>query len=151
MNAARLEDFVIPHTATHRTQFWRSAAAPSRINDGLALLRKHARADSRLGVFAQALPFSLALGLTPPRYGPLWWDRNYNYSLAVHPPAERAFSDVDLIMVPILRPEDDGCCRHVVADLNAIYGAYVREHFAEIDRSEFWVLLRRKHVAAQES
>jgi hypothetical protein len=91
----------------------------------------------------------LALGLTPPRYGPLWWDRNYNYSFTVHPPAQRVFSDVDLIMVPIVRSEDDGCCKHVVTDLDHIYGAHVREYFVEIDRSEFWVLLRRRRVAVR--
>jgi hypothetical protein len=144
MDAPPIRDFVIPHTATHATQFWRAAEAPAHINDGLALLRRRAGADSRLMVHALSDPFSFALGFTPPRGAPLWWDRNYNYNLDVHPPAEAVHAEVDLIMIPILRADDEGCCKHVVSDLDAIYGAYVRAHFVELDRSEHWLLLRRK-------
>lgn len=140
----RLHNFVIPATSEHRTQFWRAAVMPPKINDGFTLLHAHVGEDARLMVFALSDPFSFSLGLAPPTGGPLWWDRNFNYNLDHYPPAERVFAEVTHVMIPQLHAEDDGCCKHVVADLEQMYGAYVAEHFVEIGRTETWVLLERR-------
>lgn len=144
IDAPRLHDFVIPHTSTHRTQIWRAAVMPPRVNDGLTLLRAHVGEDSRLMVFALSDPFSFPLALAPPTGVPLWWDRNFNYNLEHYPPAEQVFEEVTHVMIPQVRSEDDGCCKHVVTDLEQMYGAYVRANFVEIGRSETWVLFARR-------
>jgi hypothetical protein len=140
----RLRNFVVPATSEHRTQFWRAAVMPPKINDGLALLRVHVGQDARLMVFALTDPFSFPLGLAPPTGGPLWWDRNFNYNLDHYPPAEQVFAEVTHVMIPQIHAEDDGCCKHVVADLEQMYGPYVAEHFVEVGRTETWVLLERR-------
>lgn len=139
----RLHNFVVPDTSEHRTQFWRAAAMPPKINDGFALLHAHVGQDARLMVFALSDPFSFPLGLAPPTGGPLWWDRNFNYNLEHYPPAEQVFAEVTHVMIPQIHPEDDGCCKHVVADLEQMYGPYVAEHFVEVGRTDTWVLLAR--------
>lgn len=144
LTAARLHDFVIPHTSMHRTQFWRSGAVPARVNDGLGLLRRHIDENARLMVFALSDVFSFPLSLTPPTGGPLWWDRNFNYSLDRYPPAEQVFAEVTHVMIPQIHPEDTGCCKHVVADLQQIYGSYVRANFVEVARTQTWVLYERR-------
>lgn len=144
LDAPRLHNFVIPHTSTHRTQIWRAAVMPPRVNDGLVLLREHVGPDSRLMVFALSDPFSFPLELAPPTGGPLWWDRNFNYNLEHYPPAEQVFTEVTHVMIPQVHPEDDGCCQHVVSDLEQMYGGYVRENFTEVGRTETWVLFERE-------
>jgi hypothetical protein len=144
IDAPRLHNFVIPHTSEHRTQIWRAAAMPPKVNDGLALLRAHVGQDARLMVFALTDPFSFPLGLAPPRGGPLWWDRNFNYNLEHYPPAEQVFAEVTHVMIPQIHADDDGCCKHVVADLEQMYGPYVAEYFVEVGRTETWVLLARR-------
>ncbi|MBX9746841.1 MAG: hypothetical protein K2X34_08060 [Hyphomonadaceae bacterium] len=144
IDAPRLHNFVVPHTSEHPTQFWRAAVMPSKINEGLALLRAHVAPDSRLMVFALTDPFSFPLSLEPTTGVPLWWDRNLSYNLETHPPAERVFADVTHVMIPQLGPGDDGCCEHVVADMEQMYGPYVAANFVEAGRSTNWVLLRRR-------
>lgn len=149
IDAPRLHNFVVPASSTHRTQFWRAAEMPPKVSDGLDLLRPHVTPDARLMVFALSDPFSFPLGLEPPTGGPLWWDRNFNYNLDHYPPAEQVFAEVTHVMIPQIHPEDDGCCKHVVADLEQIYGPYVAEHFTEVGRTDTWVLLARRGNAAR--
>jgi hypothetical protein len=142
--APRLLDFVVPGTSEHRTQFWRAKVMPARINDGLALLRKHVDQNSRILVFATANPFPFALEITAPRGGPLWWDRNLSYNVQYHPTADAIFADVNLVMIALLKPDDDGCCNEIVQDMSTFYMGYLSNHFSELDRSETWLLLRRR-------
>jgi hypothetical protein len=144
LTAARLHNFVIPHTSTHPTQIWRGAVMPPRVNEGLELLRQHVDGDARLMVFALSDLFSFPLSLTPPTGGPLWWDRDFNYNLDRHPPAEQVFADVTHVMIPQIHPEDAGCCKHVVGDLEQMYGSYVRANFIEVARTQTWVLHERR-------
>jgi hypothetical protein len=142
--APRLHNFVIPHTSAHATQIWRGAVLPPRVNDGLGLLRQHVDGDARLMVFALSDMFSFPLSLTPPTGGPLWWDRNFNYNLDHYPPAEQVFADVTHVMIPQIHPEDGGCCKHVVGDLEQMYGPHLRAHFVEVGRTQTWVLYQRR-------
>jgi hypothetical protein len=95
-------------------------------------------------VFALSDPFSFPLSLAPPTGVPLWWDRDLSYNLETYLPPEQVFADVSHVMIPQLGPEDDGCCEHVVADLEQMYGPYVAANFVEVGRSETWVLLQRR-------
>ncbi len=137
-------DFVIPATSTHRTQYWAAHDTPERLNDGIALLRRHVTPRSRVFNVAITDEFSFALGLTPPTGGPLWWDRNLSYAVGAPPPPGAVFRDVTLIMIPVLKPTDDGCCRDPLEDVPVMYGAYWSARFEEIDRTAFWRLLARK-------
>lgn len=141
--AGPLRNFVVPHDSLHQTQFWRSAYVPSRINEALEILQRRITPGSRLMVFAQSDPFSIALELRPAKGGLLFWARNYSYSLDAHPRADEVFGDVTHILIPKLYPEDDGCCMEVPGDLDAIYGDYFRTRFFEIDGSRAWTLLER--------
>jgi hypothetical protein len=138
------KDLVVPSTSTQPTQYWAARDMPERLNDGLALLRRHVTPESRVFNVAITDPFSFALGLTPPTGGLLWWDRNLSYAPGSPPAAEAVFRDVTLIMIPVLKPTDRGCCRDPLEDMPVMYGAYWAAHFDEVDRARFWRLLARK-------
>jgi hypothetical protein len=137
-------DFVIPATSHHITQFWPAREMPRRLNDGFTLLRNHVAADSRVFTVALTDLFSFALGLTPPRGGPLWWDRNLSYSPKAPPPADKVFADVTHVMIPIVDPSGEGCCWEPLIDLQTMYGEYLQENFIETDKTQYWLLLERK-------
>jgi hypothetical protein len=142
-DATRLRDFTIPYTSHWNTAYSRAGNVPVRINDGLGLLRRHASPRSRLVVLALTDPFSFALGLTPPRGVPLWWDLSFNFDRANYPAPERIFSEADFVMYPIVRQGDEGCCQETVRVLRELYGGYLARHYAEADRSAYWVLLEK--------
>ena len=140
--AANLGDFVIP-SSDFQTAYSRTGDVPGRINDGLALLRRHVSPRSRLAVLGLTDPFSFALGLTPPRGAPLWWDLNISFNSNHYPRAERVFSEADLVMYPVAVEPKDGCCWETVSALHELYDRYLTRHYAEVDRSKYWVLLER--------
>jgi hypothetical protein len=88
-------------------------------------------------------PFSFALGLPPPRGVPLWWDLSFNFNRSNYPMPERLFSEADFVVYPIVRPRDEGCCQETVLVLHELYDGYLRQHYVEIDRSTYWVLLQK--------
>jgi hypothetical protein len=139
--AEPLRDFVIPATSEWRTAYSRAKQVPARVNDGLALIRRHVPRQRKILVLAFTDPFSFALGLVPPRNVPLWWDPGFSFNEAVHPTPTTLFSDADFVVIPILRESDDGCCLEIQSALSKLYGDYLSEHFSEIGRSEFWSLL----------
>lgn len=143
-DAKRLEDFVVPHTADWKTIYWLSKDVPEQINDGLALLRRHMGARERILVLAHTDPFSFALGSRSPRGAALWWYPNISFSKTYHPAPDTVFGEAELVMVPLLRDSDPGCCKEVVAQLLDLYGGYLRAKYAEIGRSRTWVLYRKR-------
>jgi hypothetical protein len=142
-DAVRLRNFVIPHSSQWHTAYWLANEIPERINDGLALIRRHANPESKLVVLALTDPFSFPLELKPAKGVPTWWDLNYSFNKRVHPTPGAVFSDADFVLIPILREGDKGCCQPTVQALVEIYGKYLKEHFSEIERSTFWILLKR--------
>jgi hypothetical protein len=143
-DALPLRDFVIPDTSEYKTAYWRAKQVPSRINDGLALIRGHSSGHEKIFTLAFTDPFSFALERIPPRNVLIWWDPNYSFSELNYPPAEKVFSDVDIVMVPILRDTDDGCCLAIQNALLTVYGKYLETHFVELARSEYWRLLVKR-------
>ncbi len=138
-----LQDFYVPMGTQRRTAYWRSQDVPRAIRDGVELLRRHIATNSRIFTVALADPFSFALGLTPPRGVPLWWDLNLSFSRRTYPHPVALFQDVNLVMVPILREQDDGCCKPTVRLMIELYGSYLDGHFVQIGQSEHWRLLRK--------
>jgi len=143
-NAAPLADFIIPHTSEWQTAYWRAKNVPARINEGLSLLRRHVKADSRLFVLAFTDPFSFALQLPPPKGPPLWWDPQFSFSADDFPDPNSIFANVNIVVIPILHDEDDGCCKDTVYRMSKAYGIYLEKFFEERDRSDHWVIMQRR-------
>lgn len=143
-DAERLRSFVVPDSSQWRTQFTRANGVPARVNEALMLLREHAPDGARVLTLALTNQTSFALGWSSPRGAPLWWDVNQTYSDARHPAASFLFSDVDVVLQPIVRVEDDGCCAQVASDMERYYGAYLTTHFIEVARGERWILLKKR-------
>jgi hypothetical protein len=143
-DAASLRDFVVPHTSDVNTSYSRAGDTPARINEGLALLRRHTSPQSRLAVLGLTDPFSFALGLTPPRGAPLWWDLGFSFSRIHFPPPELVFAEATLVMYPVPVQPENGCCWDTVRLLHEIYDGYLRQHYAEAGRSVHWVLLAKR-------
>lgn len=137
-----LQDFVIPESAEWRTAYGRAKNVPARINDGIRLLRRYVKEDSRIYTLAFANPFPFALQLPSPKGGPLWWDLNYSISKEKLPKAANVFGDVDFVMIPRYREDDDGCCWETARLLLETYGPYLDKFFPEIDRTDYWILRR---------
>jgi hypothetical protein len=121
---------------------WRSDDYGQWANDGIELLRPHVRADSRVSTLDFANPFPFALGLPPPRGDALCWHLGRNFTAEVHLPAERAFGDTTLLMVPTVpyTPSEFALMRE-------LFGDYLDAHFAEVARSPLWTLYGRKPSA----
>lgn len=144
-DAEALRDFVIPHTSKWRTAYWTAKYIPARINEGLRLLRGHVSPSSKIFTVALTNPFSLALGLPSPKGTPLWWDLDYSFSKDRYPNAEKIFADTNMLMIPIIHTDDDGCCKSTIYSLMKIYGDYFTEHFSETGRSNYWILMERRN------
>jgi hypothetical protein len=143
-DAESLRDFVIPDTSDVKTSYSRAGDTPARINEGLALLRHHTSPQSRLAVLGLTDPFSFALGLTPPRGAPLWWDLDFSFTRIHFPPPELVFAEATLVMYPVPVQPENGCCWDTVRVLHEIYDGYLRRHYAEVGRSVHWVVLERR-------
>ena len=143
-NSAALADFVIPASSDYLTAYVRAKYVPAQINDGLQLLRGHIASRSKIFTVALTNPFAFALGLPSPRGTLAWWDLNFSFSGDYFPSAANTFQDVDLVMIPVLHPSDEGCCQPTVQQMLLVYGPYLRDHFAQIDNSQYWILLQRR-------
>lgn len=143
-DSAALRDFWIPSTSDHQTAYNLSRDVPARINDALRLVRANTNAPARLVVLANSDPLSFALGWRPAHGGALWFSRDYSFNERSHLSPEAMFADADLVIYPIIRPEDGGVDADSAALLLQIYGPYLSQHFSEAGRSAGWVLLRRR-------
>ena len=120
-------------------------AMPARINEGLRLLRSsNVARDSTVLTMALTDPFTYARGGRHAEHTPLWWDLYYSFSAAQHPASRKLFADVDYVMEPVLRPTDAGCCKSTIAEMLALYGGYLKTHYAAVARSPDWTLLKRR-------
>jgi len=142
-DSERLSDFLIPASSEWGTAYWQANEVPSAINDGLQLLRRNIGKNDRIIVLALTDPFSFALGLRPLPNIPVWWDLNFSFNRSSHPAYEQLFRESTFVVYPILRAEDKGCCQETVEVMLEIYGGPLKKDFAEIGRSDHWVLLKR--------
>lgn len=107
------------------------------INEGMSLISKNAEPSSSLQYIDMANNFSFGLGMRSPKRALLWWDDRSTYSARSHPDTG-VFDDTDYLLLPITRPIQPQPV------WSQIYGAYVAEHYEEVDRSPNFLLLRRK-------
>lgn len=114
------------------------------VNDGLHLIRPHARPDSRVLVLDWANPFSFALGLPGARGDTFCWHVERIVDEQHCPSPDRVLQEVTLVMVP-KRPADISSL-HV---MRAVYGPAIDANFEKIGESRLWTLYaRRGSVAA---
>lgn len=109
-----------------------------KLNDGIELVRKHARPTDRIASLSFENPFPMALGLASPKGLQLCWHCGGNFDYQVYPPAEKTFADTTLVMVPTVRDPMS------TEPLLKLYGDYLVEHFQIKDQTGLWVLLERK-------
>jgi hypothetical protein len=143
LQSKTLADFIVPEDAD--TSISRNGNAltkeyPQEINDGIALLSKHIKKDSRVVTMDFSNPFSIALELPPPRGDSTCWHQNATFSRQAALPAEQVFQDANLVMIPkkYLPGSTEGT--ELMIEL---YGDFVSKHFTEIEQSRFWRLLHR--------
>jgi len=145
-DSPRLHDFLIPATSRWKTAYWEADKVPEAINDGLQLIRRHVDKNDQIVVLALTDPFSFALDLVPPKRIPVWWDLNFSFNANAHPSYEQVFGQSNFVVYPILRATDKGCCRDNAKAMLEIYGKSLKNDFAEVERSKYWVLLKRTHT-----
>ena len=145
-----MRDFVIRHDAYWVTEYWETSQLPRRINDGLELMRRTVGPDSTILTLAFSNPFPFALELPAPRGTPIWFDYGLNYNEKVYPDAQKLFEDVGYIAIPIIRDTDGYLTgRKNVETLLKIYGPFLHDHYREVGRSTYWILLKRQDLASQ--
>ena len=144
LHSARLQDFFVPESTSHITAYWPASEHPRRINDGIDLLRAHLKDGDTVTTIALANPFSFALGLTPARDGPLWWDLGISFDQKHFPPAEEYLGQTSLVMIPRRLGNGPGWSFETVDALLEHYGNYLQAHFQEIGANDTWILYRRR-------
>jgi hypothetical protein len=145
LTSEHLKDFVIPVDSTWQTAYRTANKVPDMINDGLALLRRHIRPTDTVAAVALTNPFSFALSLPPARGVPLWWDVDISFDHNSYPNAEQVFGSARWMMIPRM-VAGQGCCQATVRAMLDLYGPYLSTHYAEAERTDSWILLRRSDL-----
>ena len=142
-DAEPLRDFVIPGWSNWKTAYWLAKEVPSKINEGLLILRRNNVERRKTLVLALTDPFSFALGLPSPKGVPLWWDLNISHREGRYPPPGPLFAEIEIVMLPILDERAEGCCKETAVKLREEYDTYLKDNFTEVDHSDNWLLLKR--------
>jgi hypothetical protein len=103
---------------------------PLIVNDGLRLLKKHIAPGNKLVTLSFSNPFDFLLGLQPASGGSLCWHEGVTFTYSNHPQADRVFSNADFVVIDNQTSTKS-------------YDSYLQKHFALIDQSEYWSLLKR--------
>ena len=107
---------------------------------GGTLLQALAAPAERVFVLDFVNPFSAGLGLRPPTGDSAWlhWGRNVNERTYL--PPKDLFADVEIVMIPV----------HGInaAPLQQLYGRFISETFALVERTDDWIVYRRNHAPA---
>ena len=109
----------------------------AKINDGISLLRRVSSRGDRVMALNFENPFSLALGLRPPRGDTLWWHLGCTFDGKHFWPADRIFRDVTLLMIP--KNEDP----EAATPLKRLYAPYLKNNFTELAESKYWTVARK--------
>ena len=109
----------------------------TKINDGISLLRRVASRRDRVMAINFENPFSLALGLAPPRGDTLWWHLGCTFDGKHLWPADEIFRDVTLVMIP---KNDDP---EAATPLKRLYAPYLERNFRKLAESEYWTVERK--------
>jgi hypothetical protein len=118
-------------------------AYQDKLRDGLDILSTLDPRPERIFVLDLGNPFSMAINAPPARGDTPWlqWDRTLSTEALV--PAERLFSDVQIVMAPRSadspNPEQDP-----LSQIKALYAPYIAAHFELAAQTEHWTLHRRR-------
>ena len=147
LHANPLRDLRVPAGETLIGPYWYVRDFPDKMNDGLDLLRKHLSAADRVTTFGYTDPFSFAFGLKPCRDANQWWDKNYDFSASVHPAAEEFLGNATLVMVPVPDSRYTSGARETLETLKGLYDNYLQADFELVDKSQDWLLYRRRSAS----
>jgi hypothetical protein len=113
-----------------------------RIASGGRLLQTLAPPPERVMVLDFVNPFSAGLGLRPPTGDSAWlhWGRNVDERTFL--PPEELFADVEIVMIPA----------HGInaVPLQHLYGRFISENYALIEKSDDWTVYRKPRTAKSE-
>ncbi|MBM1171740.1 hypothetical protein [Microvirga arabica] len=109
------------------------------VREGARLLNELPVKPENVSVLDFANPFSAGMSLPPSRgdYAWLHWGRNVND--VHHLPPEQLLGEVDVLMVP--KAGINGI------PLRNLYGAYIREAFDPIRRTDLWTVYKRREAS----
>jgi hypothetical protein len=114
-----------------------------RIASGGRLLQTLAPPPERVMVLDFVNPFSAGLGLRPPTGDSAWlhWGRNVDERTFL--PPEELFADVEIVMIPA----------HGInaVPLQHLYGRFISENYALIEKSDDWTVYRKPRTAKSEA
>jgi hypothetical protein len=139
-----LQDFVIPKSTETVTVYWKSKDVIPNLNEGINLLKKHVKKDSKVLSMTYTNPFPLSLKLPAPKGTALWWDKDYSFTEKYYPDPEKVFQDTDIVMIPKLSDRDPGCCVDTHNLMKKLYQGYLQKNFRERESSPIWTLLERR-------
>ncbi len=106
------------------------------VNDGLALVKQHARPGDTVMPLEFSNPFSYGLGLKPARGGATTLDYLTTFNDTHRPTAEWLFGSARLVMVPKIYPYP------TLENIRRIYGPFLNQHFHVVGESPQWRIYR---------
>jgi hypothetical protein len=107
------------------------------INEGLGLLEKRGLRGKKIMTIAFANPFPALTGSPPPKGSPLWLHYKRNFISPSY--IDRALSDTDAVMIPIVQTRRDTSLRKLFNGYNMRMRAFCR-----IEITKFWELYERR-------
>ena len=110
------------------------------VNDGVALLERHSRADETVLSMDMTNPFPIALGRRPPCAGILSPVYHFNLDDAHRPADDRFFGDADIVMVPKHPTLGD---QDFLDFLKAYQGGLLQRYYLAAETSWWWMYRRK--------
>lgn len=140
-----LRDLIVTHWGGGGT--CTQAPYVEKINDALSMVKPRLKDDSRILVMDVNNPFSFGLGLPSPHGDALYWhygthfnsQNGVNFTEQSHPPPEKVFADVTIVMIPKCAEEDE-----TVQMMLKIYREYVLAHFYQDAESKYWIMMAKR-------
>ncbi|GEM_PF-1844045 len=131
---------------TWREEMGEAYPYPLFVNDGVRLLKPHINAQSHVLVMDLSNPFSVALGLIPPRGDALFWHYGRDFDEQHFPPAKKVFREVTHVMVPKAPVH-----RSATYLLQRIYAGMLATNFHRAAESDLWILYERNTPSSRPS
>lgn len=109
------------------------------LNSGVDLIRKNNLQTKRVNTLDFTNPFPLMLQVQPPTGGAITWHDDHTVSSKYHPSAQRAFGNVQVLLIPQL---GKNLHFHGLASpvLLRLYGDFIEHEFRLVDQNETWCL-----------
>ncbi len=144
LHAGPLRDLRVRDGLTSIGPYWYTRDFPSKLNDGLDLLRKHLRAGDQVTTLGYTDPFSFAFGLKPCRDANSWWDLNMDFNRSYFPAPKEFLGSATLVMIPIYDLSYRAAAHETLDVMMGLYKDYLQQNFELVDASQAWMLYRRR-------